>query len=154
MEPLAVGKGNAVVLWSGLGFEQDVSSPCVFVWSDSGIACATHGAVVLGKCELKVGGRLGPGLGDGKEGSIFNLLLRWHPDCIEYSADLRQAEKLVFELGLEGAKSAVTPGIQVTRVHVEKDSGIDSSKISSFRASAACGNYLAADRFAVIYSAK
>ena len=60
------------------------------------------------KYEPKIGGRLGPGLNDDKEATMLNRVIRWQEDSFEYEAGPRQAEKLVYELGLEGAKSVVT----------------------------------------------
>ena len=44
---------------------------------------------------------------------VLNSVVRWCEDKIEYGADPRQAEKLTYELGLEGAKSVVAPGVKV-----------------------------------------
>ena len=48
----------------------------------------------------------------------------------------------------------VTPGTKITREQVEKDQEIDPSKTTLFRASAARGNYLSADRIDIIYATK
>ena len=70
---------------------------------------------------MEVGGRLGPGLNDDKEAAMFNRVIRWQGVALEYGKGPRQADKLVYELGLEGAKSVVTPGAKTTRKQVEKD---------------------------------
>ena len=52
---------------------------------------------------------------------ITNRVVRWCLDSLEYEADPRQAEKLIHEIGLEGAKPVVTPGIKPTHEQIEKD---------------------------------
>ena len=64
------------------------------------------------KYELKEGARLGAGPKDDKEGRVLNRVVRWTTDGITYEADPRQHEKLIVELGLEGAKSVSTPVVR------------------------------------------
>ena len=65
------------------------------------------------KYELRKGGIIGPCIDDDKEGCVFNRVVRWTEDGLEYEADPRQAEKLIKSNGLsgEGVKSTVTPGL-------------------------------------------
>ena len=96
----------------------------------------------MGKeCELKVGGRLDPGEKHGKEATIVNRVMRWCEGSIEYEADPRQAENLVYALGLEGAKSVVTLGLKATPEQVAKDTTFAESQTAMFRASSPGSNY-------------
>ena len=73
---------------------------------------------------------------------------------IQYGADPRQAEKFVYEMGLEGAKSVVTPGLRLSQEQVENDKDLAPDKTTMFRATAARGNYLSADRIDINFAAK
>ena len=53
---------------------------------------------------------LGCGEGEEKEIRILNKVVRIGQDGIELEADLRHAEFVVRELGLEGAKESAVPG--------------------------------------------
>ena len=69
---------------------------------------------------------LGPGNGEGRacapsagegtsevqEGRVLNRVIRWTDEGMTYEADPRQHEKLISELGLEGAKAVVTPVVR------------------------------------------
>ena len=50
-----------------------------------------------------------------------------------YEADPRQHEKLLSELGLEGAKAVVTPVVRPTPEQVAHDVLLEQKKISHFR---------------------
>ena len=76
---------------------------------------------VRAKYELKAGGRSGPGGKDDKEGTTLNRVIRWCLDALEHGADPMQAEKLVYELGLAGAKPVVTFGAKPAQEQVSKD---------------------------------
>ena len=54
---------------------------------------------------VTLGGRLGPGPKDSKEISMLNRIVRWTTRGIEYEANPRQVEKLLWEIELEGAIS-------------------------------------------------
>ena len=64
---------------------------------------------------------------------------------LEYEADPRQAERLVRDLKLEGAKVLGTPGVKATSTQVAEDTELAADKVSPFRAVAARANYLASD---------
>ena len=63
--------------------------------------------------EVKVRGMLGPDRKDGKEISILDRCIEWKKDEFWYEADPRHAEILIRELGLNGKRTVVTPGIKV-----------------------------------------
>ena len=105
------------------------------------------------KYELTVIGRLGPGEGDDKKVRILNCVIRWNAKGLEYEADPRQVEKLASDLGLQGAKMLGTPGFKQMFEMVDKHKPLESEKHTAFRASAAWGNYLSADRPEIQYAA-
>ena len=105
------------------------------------------------KYELTVGRRVGPGPNDDKEDSVLNRIIRWTPKGIRYEADPRQVEKFIREIELEGATGAVTPGQKVLAHQVESEVELPERDFTNFRALAARANYVAADRFDVLYVA-
>ncbi len=153
-----------------LGFEVGIASPCVFLHTARGLRCAVYGddlTTTGPKCELdwfkaalekhyelKELARLGPGPEDHKEARILNRVVRWTSNGLEYEADPRQCERLVRDLKLDGSKPVTTPGVKPTLQQTLEDSELDHSKRSPFRAVAARGNYLAADRPDVQFAAK
>lgn len=153
-----------------LGFRQGRSNPCIFRHASDPTVCAVHGGdfTVTGphrllrglgiamrkKYELKVGGVVCPGPGDDKEATVLNRVIRWGKGCAEYGADPRQAEKLVYELGLEGARAVVTPGVKLTPQQIAEDEPLEKRKESLFWAAAARANYLSADRIDIPFAAK
>ena len=114
-----------------------MSSPRVFRHSNRGIVCAVHGGdfASIGACgefeqveremrkkyRLTVGAVLGPGPENDKEGMTRNRAVRWCEKSTEYEIDPRKAEKFIYELGLEGAKSIVTPGLRMNLEQVGND---------------------------------
>ena len=103
---------------------------------------------------LKLGPRLGPGENDAKEALVLNRVLRWTSEGLECEADPRQAERLLSECGLEGAKSVATPGIRATSAEALDEQPLEARLVTPFRAAAARGNYLAQDRPDLQFSAK
>ena len=85
---------------------------------------------------------------------LLNRIIRWTDAGVEYEADPRQHEKLVSELGLEGAKAVVTPVVRPTQEAICRDVLLDAGKMTHFRGLAARSNYLAADRPDCAYAAK
>ena len=71
--------------------------------------------------------------------------MRWTPDGIEYEADPRQAERLIRELSLEGAKTLGTPGVKPTNEQLANEEPLEARQCTPFRAIAARGNYLSVD---------
>lgn len=98
------------------------------------------------KYELKEGARLGAGDCDDKEGSALNRVVRWTCEGLTFEADPGQHEKFVSELGLEGAKTVVTPVVRPSHEAFARDKALDSRKTTHFRGLAARSHYLAADR--------
>ena len=86
-----------------LGFEVGDASACVFFHRERGLRCSVHGndITTTGKkrhldwfkteleklYELKQLARLGPGVGDDKEATVLNRVVRWTPEGLEYEAD-------------------------------------------------------------------
>ena len=106
------------------------------------------------KYDLKKSVRLGPGTHDGKEGRVLTRVVRSTPEGLSYKADPRQHEKLIAELGLEGAKAVSTPVVRPSASALAEDVELDAKKVTHFRGLAARCNYLAADRPDCAYSAK
>ena len=98
--------------------------------------------------------RPGPGADDGKEARALNRVVRWCEDRIEYEADPRQAERLIPECGLSGAKSVATPGVKATFSELESDEPLGQRLHTPFRGSAARSNYLCADRVDIQFAGK
>ena len=154
-----------------IGFSQGVASPCIFVHEARGIACSVHGddftstgekreldwleEKLESKYELRKGGRLGPGVGDAKELTVLNRVLRYTADGFEYEADPRQAEKLLEGLHLDGGcNGAATPGQKAQIDQLEKDQPIPVEGHTEFRGLSARSNYLSADRVDLQFAAK
>ena len=153
-----------------IGFVMGDASACVFRHVTRRLVSSVHGddftssgpkrqldwlkAKMEEKYELKENYRIGPGPADAREARILNRIVRWTADGLEYEADPRQGEKMVESLGLGGAKSLGTPGVKQTHEAVKEDKALGEGKHTAFRAVAARGNYLAADRPEVQFSAK
>ena len=84
--------------------------------------------------ELKRGGRLGPGVGDDKEATVLNLVVRWTEQGLDYEADLRHVEKLLESLYLEYARASATPGAKPLPDRVALDKPLPSEQHTTFRA--------------------
>ena len=80
--------------------------------------------------------------------------MRWTKDGLEYEADPRQAEKLIEELGLNGAKGLSTPAVKPSIGNIRGDKPLPDDKVTHFRALAARANYLSADRPECQFAAK
>ena len=67
---------------------------------------------------------LGPNkeAGEVQEIRFLNRILAWHDEGISWEADPRHAEMVVKQLGLEGGRSAATPGAKEETKTMEKDS--------------------------------
>ena len=95
--------------------------------------------------ELTIGGRLGPALSDAKEVRCLNHTIRWTNHGIEYEVDPRLAERLIEQVGLEGANGAATPGSRVSAQEVANEVELPQSEWTKFRGAAALANFLSAD---------
>ncbi len=104
--------------------------------------------------ECTIQPRIGPGAEDAKEATALNRVIRWTAEGVEYEADPRQAEKLLAECGLTGARTVATPGVRVSFKEVENDTPLDPKAHTAFRGAAARANYLAADRVDCQFPAK
>ena len=152
------------------GFIRGKASPCTFYHPDKNLRTYIHGDdyVTVGKeadlkwlrnkleekYEIKTQ-VLGPDKGDSQQIRILNRILTWTEKGIEYEADPRHAEIVIKELGLEDAKSVVTPGTKdegTTKPDCEE--ALPSAKASEHRAHTARLNYLSADRPDISYSVK
>ena len=153
-----------------LGFEQGMSSPCLFKHPVRQLVCSVHGddftttgakndldwfeGMIQEHYECTVQPRLGPGDADAKEGTVLNRIIRWGKDGIEYEADPRQTEKLLAECGLAGANTVATPGVRLSFDEATKDVPLEPRLHTAFRGAAARANYLAADRVDCQFAAK
>ena len=63
--------------------------------------------------------------------------MRWIQEGLEYEADPRQVEKIVEELGLEGAKSLSTLASKVTAERVKADRPLPRHLVIHYRGAAA-----------------
>ena len=153
-----------------LGFKKGDASACVFRHEGRNLVTSVHGDdfTIAGpkvhidwmrrsmeaKYELTETGRIGPGQDDGKELKVLNRIVRWMPGGIEYEADPRQAERVVENLGLRGAKTVGSPGVKVTADMELRDKPLDAAKHTPFRAVAARCNYVSSDRPDIQFSSK
>ena len=153
-----------------MGFVKGVASSCVFRHRERDIVTSVYGddftttgtkvnldwfkAKLEERYELTEASRLGPGDTDDKEGRVLNRVVRWTPEGLEYEADPRQAEHLVADLNLEGAKTLGTPGCKPTAEQLLEDKPLPKAQETPYRAVSARANYLAADRPECQFSAK
>ena len=79
---------------------------------------------------------------------VFNRVLPWTKDGIQYEADQRHADIVVEELGLKDSKPVSTPGSKgdVDRMLLEFGEKLGPAESTQYRALAARLNYLATDR--------
>ena len=153
-----------------LGFAAGDASACVFRHAARGLVLSVHGddftiagpkrqidwlkAQMESRYELKELARLGPGPNDDKEVKILNRIVRWTASGVEYEADPRQIERVVADLGLEGAKVIGTAGVKTDKAMLEKDGPLGKDKWTLYRAIAARCNYIAADRPDIQFASK
>ena len=146
-----------------LGFKQGVASVCCFYHEERDIRVVVHGDDFTGLCvreqvhwlitslqahfELKVSGRLGSDPDDDKAVRILNRTVRWTSEGILYESDVRPAEIVVKQLGLDGSKgckAVTTPGVK--EAIPEVDSVIASQRQTLYRSLVMRIAYLAQDR--------
>ena len=84
----------------------------------------------------------------------MNRIIRWTSKGIEYEADPRLAERLIQQVGLEGANGAATPGGKMGANEITTETELPQSEWTLFRGAAALANFLSADRPDITYSAK
>jgi len=152
------------------GFRIGISSACVFYHPDGYLLCSVDGddfttvgpkssldkfvEFLRTKYELKEAARFGPGPKDDREARVLNRVVRWSNDGLEYEADPRQAGKIIEELGLDECKGVATPAVRQSIETINKDEPIPDGEFTRFRAIAARGNYLSADRPECQFAAK
>ncbi len=153
-----------------LGFRPGAASACVFWHPEKRLSCSVHGDDLTTEgpkrnldwfeqaleehYEITKTGRLGPGPKDNKEVRVLNRMVRWTPGGLEYEADPRQGEKLLRDVKLDGSRSVGTPGVKPSVEELTNDQALPEDKHGPFRAVAARGNYLAADRPELQFSCK
>ena len=153
-----------------LGFRPGAASACVFWHPGKRLSCSVHGDDLTTEgpkqgldwfehaleehYEITKTGRLGPGPKDDKEVRVLNRMVRWTLDGLEYEADPRQGEKLLRDVKLDGSRSVGTPGVKPSVDELMNDQALPEDKHGPFRAVAARGNFLAADRPELQFSCK
>merc|ERR1711884_491237 len=147
----------------GLGFQVGKASPCNFHHPRMDITCTVHGddftscgpeyavAWFQKKIEAKYESKhstFGPGKGHESSIRVLNRVLTWTAQGITYEADQRHADIIIQELGLEKAKSVVTPSCREDMDKMLENMGDELSpkEATQYRALAARLNYLAQDR--------
>ena len=87
---------------------------------------------------------------------MFNRVLRWIDNGVEYEADPRQVERLSesLELDGDGCKAVATPGQKAEIEKLREDKPLSEDEHTAFRAIAARANYLAQDRIDLQLAAK
>ena len=87
---------------------------------------------------------LGPTRHHKQEIRVLNRTLRWSARALQYEPDQRHAELIVKEMGMEGAKPAVTPGTAETKEETkpyDKSPELSRRDAAVFRGLAARLNY-------------
>ena len=160
-----------IARWAGgIGFERGKSNPCIYEHKKNNIKMMVHGDDFMGVCrreeaawlkgelegrftaQVEVGGH---GKGDSQEIKMLNRIIRATPEGWEYEADQRHAELLIQAMGVQGCKGIGSPGEEDKKWEVvENEVEVDKGEERPFRAGAARGNYLAADRIDIQYATK
>ncbi len=154
-----------------LGFRRGLASGCLFYHPTKLLQCAVYGDdfTTTGAAEdldwledkfeekyaITRRGRLGPAADDQKEMVLLNRIVRWIDNVgLEIEADPRQGERLVAQLGLDGANALTTPGVKATVAELEGDEAILDQRSYIYRAATARSNYITPDRPECHYSTK
>ena len=111
---------------TGIGFVRGLSSPCLFYHPGKDIRAVVYGDdfTLLGseehlnwfKAEIQLTwaidfkARLGPDANDQKSVRLLNRVVEWTPEGVNIEGDQRNAEIIVNQLGLQGAKPLSSPG--------------------------------------------
>jgi hypothetical protein len=169
----AVWQQDYTVLLLANGFVKGSASTAIFFHEDLDIRVLVHGddfltladqeglrhteKVLAGRYDYKVVGSIGPDPSDKGEMCVLNRTIRYVDGEVEYEADLRHAELIVRELGLETAKSVSAPGTKKTQRDVAAAAAspkLGSADHSSYRSVTMRGSYLAQDRTDLCESVK
>ena len=157
-----------------VGYVRGKSAPTVFLNSARGVRCVVHGDdftflaprkekdnivnSMSAWYDIKVRAVVGNELGEQKEITILNRMLRWSPGEITLEADPVHAQRIVEEMGLEvGSKGLDAPTVKDKAEDPEEqaeDELMDAVEARRFRAVAARANYLGIDRPDVQYAVK
>ena len=143
-----------------MGFQQGVTCACVFWHKARSLVCSVHGddfttagakpdldwfgSELDSKYELRKGGRIGPGKSDDKKRSVFNRVVRWTDDGLEYEADPRQSQKIIESIGLDSdnVRSIVTPGFKPTKQQIDSEKELEQQERTPDQGNGAKYNYL------------
>ena len=154
------------------GFIRGVYNPCLYynpsldlktlVHGDDFVSSGSRQSVETFKKNLEkrfeiktqiIGNR--PETGEVEEGRILNRIVRRTAAGWEYEPDLRHAEMIISEMGLQGSNPVATPG-EDEKKHEEEENkkALDKEKARRYRGVAARANYLAQDRPDIMYAVK
>jgi hypothetical protein len=146
-----------------VGFQRGIASGCLFHHVDKDLRVVVYGDdfTIVGSCEqvnwfeetmeqryaITKRGRLGSSPEYQKELTLLNRVVRWVDGVgIEVEADPRQAERLIAQMGMIGAKAVGTPGVKPTTPELEADEVIEDSRGKVHQAGSARSNYVGVDR--------
>ena len=106
--------------------------------------------------ELKVRGIMGGGPADCHEITILGRRLSWRGDVMKYEADVKHAEMVCEEMGLEKtSKGLEKPCVREEAVEVVgNEEPLCPAEATRFRTTASRANFLALDRVDVQYAVK
>ena len=152
------------------GFVRGLASPCIFRHEARGLKLVVHGddfltggpvgqlrwlASTMDKrfeCKHKIMGAAGS---HWKNLLVLNRVVEWESTGITISADSKHARLIVEHLGLEDAKSVVSPGIREINGQNPLDDGdLDEELTHQYRSIVARCNYLAPDRPDIQFSTR
>lgn len=146
-----------------LEFTRGTASGCRFMHKKRQLRCAVYGddfTTVGAKRDvdwferqlqqyyaITLRGRLGPGPEDCKEATLLNRVVRWVDGVgIELETDPRQGERMISQLGLEGASPISCRGMKITQTDIEGDAPIVDERVGIYRAVTARSNFMTNDR--------
>ena len=101
---------------------------------------------ISAKFEVKIRGRLGPGVKDTKAIRILNRIAERTKEGIWYEADQRHAELLVQHLGLDNNRIRCDVPGEKLPYEEDDDEPLTADDVKRYQASVARANYLAQDR--------
>ena len=104
--------------------------------------------------DVKLRGRLGPEKHDQKLMTISNRCLEWRCDGIYYEADPRHAEIIIEEVGVQGSRPMVTPGIKSSLIPEEDDPALKQELATKSKRIVARGYFLCQDSMDIQYATK
>ena len=90
---------------------------------------------------------------DAKSANILNIIITVVDDGYEFEADIRHAELVVKELGLENSKSVSTPWADQA-IDSESEKPLEYDRFKKYQSVSARINFLALDRMDIQFSAK